>query len=122
MPLIAAGNILVGVVDQVFDNSATVLLLDDPRVKISGRIKDSRTLISTEGNLQNRLRLKLVAADDDINEGDIVVTSGLDGLPEALPIAKVIEIGASSGALFKDVAAQPLFDLSLGSNLFVIIK
>jgi rod shape-determining protein MreC len=56
MPLIAAGNIMIGVVDQVFDNSALVLLIDDPRVKISGRVQDSRILVDAVGKLQNTIR------------------------------------------------------------------
>lgn len=122
MPLIAAGNVLVGTVDQVFENSASVLLIDDPRVKISGRIQESSMLVGTKGRLHNRLGLDLVAAGDEINDGDTVVTSGLDGLPEALLIGKVIQIETTAGALFKTVIARPLFDPSLGSSLFVILK
>ncbi len=122
MPLIAAGNILVGKVDQVFENSALVLLIDDPRVKISGRIQESRTLVNTKGRLQNQLGLDLVATSDEVNEGDMVVTSGLDGLPEALLIAKVTKVETPSGVLFKTVTAHPLFDPSLGSSLFVILQ
>lgn len=122
MPLIAAGNIVIGVIDQVFENSASVLLIDDPRVKISGRVQESRTLVNTRGRLQNQLNLDLAAASDEINEGDTVVTSGFDGLPESLLVAKVTRVEIMSGALFKIVTAQPLFDLSLGSSLFVILK
>ena len=122
MPLIAAGNILIGVVDRVFDNSATVLLIDDPRVKISGRVQDSRILVDALGKLQNKLALNLVAVGDEVKEGDTVVTSGLDGLPEALLVARVTKVETPSGALFKTVTAQPLFDPSLGSSLFVILK
>lgn len=122
LPLIAASNILVGIVDEVFDNSAQVLLIDDPRVKVSGRIQESRTLINTKGALRNQLGLELITVGDEVKEGDAVVTSGLDGLPESLFIAKVTKVETPSGALFKTVSAQPLFDPSLGSNLFVIVK
>lgn len=122
MPLIAAGNILVGVVEQVFDESALVLLIDDPRVKISGRVLESRILVETKGELQNNLGLNLVANSDEINEGETIVTSGLDGLSEAMLVARVIKVKTPSGALFKTVSARPFFDPSLGSSLFVILK
>jgi len=122
MPLIAAGNIMVGVVVQVFDSSSLVMLLDDPRVKISSRIQESNILVDAMGRMHNELALNLAAAGDEIKEGDTVVTSGLDGLPESLPIAKVIKVETSSGALFKTITAHPFFDPSLGSNLFVILK
>lgn len=122
VPLIAAGNVLVGIVDQVFENSASVLLIDDPRIKISGRIQNSRILVDVQGKLRNQVALNLVAMGDEVKEGDPVVTSGLDSLPETLLVAKVIKVETSSGALFKTVTASPLFDPSLGSNLFVILK
>lgn len=122
LPVITTGNVLVGIVEQVFDNSSLVLLLDDPRAKISGRIQDSRVLVDVVGKTQNRLGLDLVAVGDEVKEGDTVVTSGLDGMPEALLIADVTKVEISSGSLFKTVTAQPLFDPSLGSGLFVILK
>lgn len=122
MPLIATGNILVGVIDRVFNDSASVLLIDDPRVKVNGRIQESHILVNTKGGLQNQLSLDLVATGDEINEGDTVVTSGLDGLPESLLVAKITGVKTPSGALFKTVTAQPFFDPSLSSSLFVILK
>lgn len=122
MPVIAAGNILVGIVEQVFDESALILLIDDPRVKISGRVQESRMLMETKGELQNNLGLNLVANSDEIKEGETIVTSGLDGLPEALLIAQVTKVESSGNTLFKTVSARPIFDPSLGSSLFVILK
>lgn len=122
MPIIAAGNVLVGVVEQVFDDSALVLLLDDPRVKISGRVQESRMLVETRGELRNNLGLNLVANSDEIKEGETIVTSGFDGLPEALLVAEVVKVESPANALFKKVSAKPLFDPSLGSSLFVILK
>lgn len=122
MPLIAAGNILVGIVEQVFENTSLVFLLDDPRIKISGRVQESRMLVETRGKLQNNLVLNLVTNSDEINESEMIITSGLDGLPEALLIAQVTKVESSTGALFKTVSARPLFNPSLGSSLFVILK
>lgn len=122
MPLITAGNILVGIVDQVFNNQSRVLLLDDPRVKISGRVQESNIITGVNGKLENRLRLELVAAGEDVKEKDTIITSGLDGLPEALPIATVTKVENSGGSLFKTITAKPIFDFPLGSSLFVILR
>lgn len=121
-PLIAAGDILVGLVDEVFDETARVLLLDDSRVKVSGRIQSSKILTDVIGELGEKLQLGLISVNDEVKEGDLVITSGLDGLPEALLVAKIIKVETPSGALFKTVTAQTLFDPSLGSGLFVILR
>lgn len=122
MPLITAGNILVGIVDQVFDNQSRVLLLDDPRVKVSGRVQGSNIIVGVRGKLENRLGLDLVTASEDVKGGETIITSGLDGLPEAMPIAMVTKVENSGGSLFKTVTAKPIFDYSLGSSLFVILR
>lgn len=121
MPLIAAGNIMVGIVDQVFERSSSVILLDDTRIKISGRIQDSSVLVDAVGRSWNEMAMNLATLNDEVAEGATVVTSGLDGLPEALLIAKITKVETPSGALFKNITARPFFDPSLGSNLFVII-
>ncbi len=120
--VVASGNVLVGIVKEVFDKSALIILTDDPRVKISAKIQGSSTLVNTRGTLRDSLTLDLVANGDNIKEGDLVVTSGLDVLPESLPIAQITKVESANGALFKKVNAKPLFDLGLGSNLFVLIK
>ncbi len=121
MAVIMSGNILVGVVDEVFENSARVLLLDDPRTQINVRVKDTNILAETTGELNNRLSLDLVTQEDEVKEGDMVVTSGLDGFNESLPVGIVESVGTGSSDLFQKVIVKPLFDLSLGSSLFVIL-
>jgi rod shape-determining protein MreC len=120
--VISSGNVLAGIVDQVFKNTALVLLTDDPRVKISARIEDSNILAGTRGSLLGNMVLESVANTDDVKENETVVTSGLDGLPEALLIGRLTKIESPTGQLFKTVTAHMLFDLGLGPNLFVILK
>ena len=122
LPLIASSNVLVGIIDHVFDDSAVVFLLDDPRVQVSGRVLESNVLVQTKGSLQNSLSLELATNGDEVKEGDTVVTNGLDGLPESLLVAGVTQAQSTSSALFKTIRAKPLFDLSLGSSLFVILQ
>ena len=49
MAVITSGNILVGTISEVFDNSALVLLVDDPRSVISVRFQGSNVLAEAEG-------------------------------------------------------------------------
>jgi len=122
MAVITSGNILVGMVGEVFDNSALVLLVDDPRSVVSVRFQGSNILAEAEGNLQNGLKINEVTYQEEVKEGDMIVTSGLDGLKESLLVGRVSGVKSGSGGLFREVVAKPLFDLSLGSDLFVILK
>ncbi len=122
MAVITSGNILAGVVSEVFDNSALVLLINDPRSAVSVRFQESNIIAEAKGDLQNGLKINEVTYQEEIKEGNMIVTSGLDGLKESLLVGRVSEVKTGSGGLFRDIAAKPLFDLSLGSDLFVILK
>lgn len=122
LPVITSGNILIGLIDQVFDDTATVLLLDDPRLRISGRVQESGVIVETKGQLRNKINLNLISNSENVKQGNIILTSGLDGLPEALLVAKVTEIQTTNGAIFQTITASSFFDMTLGSNLFVILK
>lgn len=121
MAVITSGNILVGAVNEVFENSALVLLIDDPRSVVSVRFQGSNILSEAKGDLQNGLKINEVTYQEEIKEGDVLVTSGLDGLKESLLVGRVSKL-VSGGGLFREVVAKPLFDLSLGSELFVILQ
>jgi rod shape-determining protein MreC len=121
MAVVTSGNILAGTVGEVFDKSALVLLVDDPRSVISIRFLESNILAEAKGGLGIGLKISQVSHLEEVKEGDIVVTSGLDGLTKSLPVGRVVKV-ESGGGLFKEVIAKPLFDLSLGSELFVILK
>jgi rod shape-determining protein MreC len=122
MAVITSGNILAGTISEVFENSALVLLIDDPRSAVSVRFQGSNILAEAKGNLQDGLKINEITYQEEIKEGDMIVTSGLDGLKESLLVGRVSEVKAGSGGLFREVIAKPLFDLSLGSDLFVILQ
>jgi rod shape-determining protein MreC len=122
MAVITGGNILVGIVDQTFDDSALVLLLDDPRSLISIRIQGSNILAQTKGRLDGSFGVDLVTHEEEIKKDDLIVTSGLDGLAESLVVGKISEVSSDSAGLFKEITGRPLFDLSLGSGVFVILQ
>ncbi len=121
MPIIIGGNIFVGVIDQVFESSSSILLVDDPRAKISVRIKDSNILGNTRGQLQGKFGIDLLTSKDEAKEGDLLVTNGLDGLPEALIVGMIDKVESAGSGLFKKVKAKTMFDPSLGSDLFLIL-
>ena len=122
MAVITSGNILAGAISEVFDNSALVLLINDPRSAVSVRFQGSNIIAEAKGDLQNGLKINEVTYQEEIKEGDMIVTSGLDGLKESLLVGRVSGVKSGSGGLFREVIAKPLFDLSLGSDLFVILK
>ncbi len=125
MPVITNGNILLGRIDEVFSHSAKVLLLDDPHSSVNVRIQENDTLASLHGTFAQgpgTAAIDLVTNKDTIAEGNTIVTSGLDNLPEGLLIGKIQDVTLTGGNIFKFVKAQCAFDPLTSPMVFVIIS
>lgn len=121
LAVVSAENILVGITSKVFERGAIVEMPVSPGLGLSVRVLGGKTLARTHG-YGNGISLELVTNQDIINIGDILVTTGMDGLPGYLPVAKVTEVNLAGGNLFKSVKARPLFDIIDTTKVFIIIK
>jgi len=112
---IQAGQVIVderGVMGQVirsFPHTAEVSLLTDKQQAIPVQVQRNglRSVLSGAGN--GRLELRFLTTDTDILVGDVLVTSGLDGIYLAgLPVAKVIKIEHDNAYVFARIICDPL--------------
>ena len=114
-----------GVVGRILRDSAhlsTVLLLTDPNSRIPVRGRTHRTTGILAGGGQNEpLEVLYIPLNAPLEQGEILITSGLAGIfPQDLPAAKIISIERSDISLFQTVRAEPLLDLkSLEEVLFL---
>lgn len=104
MPVVS-GNGVVGQIVSVGLHSAQVLLLSDPLSAVDALIQRTRTRGLIEGTGSSNCRLQYVRSEDDIKEGDRVITSGLDGVyPKGLLIGVVSKVGEyERGMLFRNI-------------------
>lgn len=84
---------LVGRVIKVNKNSSQVLLITDPGSEIGALVQRTRI----QGVIQGRKRdliLKYLPLEADVREGDLVLTSGLEGglFPKGLTIGRIKKI------------------------------
>lgn len=122
MAVIAPGNVLIGALNRVFNDYSEVLLLDDPRSTASVKIGDAGIIANARGVGHGQVSLELVTNNESVSQNDLVVTSGLDNLPEVLLLGKISNVGLKGGNLFKTVTAG-LFDYPVTNpNLFVILR
>jgi len=67
--------------------------------------------------------MDMVAQVDALNEGDMVITSGLGGnIPKGLLIGKIQEINISSDKLFQQAIVMPRVRYQSLDTVFVIKK
>lgn len=122
---------LVGRVVNVGRFFANVLLITDPNNAVDVLVLRSRARAmlvggpSGVGLFPNHYisRLEFLERKSDITNGDIVITSGLDGVyPPGIPIGIVSEVGSDSNGIFKEAAVVPFEDLSNIEELLVVKK
>ncbi|MFZ2265972.1 MAG: rod shape-determining protein MreC [Azonexus sp.] len=112
---------VVGQVTRVFPFSAEITLITDKDQAVPVQIVRSgqRSVVFGLGNGQ--LELRYMPANADVQEGDILVTSGLDGvyLP-GFPVAKVINIERDSAYSFARIFCVPVAGVENFGEIMVL--
>lgn len=122
MAVIAAGG-LVGHVIKDFDWSAQVLLVIDRSSAVDALVQRSRFRGIVEGETDEACRFKFVVRKADVEIGDTVITSGLDGLfPKGLPVGAVQHIARPMSGLFQEVKVRPFVNFSKLEEVLVILE
>ena len=107
-PVINDAGVL-GQVTRVFPLMAEVTLLVDRRAAIP--VLNERTQARSAafgGAAGSGLELRFIATNADVREGDLLVTSGLDGVyPPGLHVARVAGVNRRAESAFADIALQP---------------
>ena len=113
-----------GVIGQIISCSAstsTVRLLSDESSSISAKIQSSRAQGMLSGSADGEVHLELVSTGQEVNAGDVVVTSGLGGVfPKGLPIGEVVSVTSNPGDLYLDIVVELYADTTRSEEVLVI--
>jgi len=112
---------VVGQVVRVSPITAEVALITDPALTVPINLPRSgiRSLMTGAGDGQ-QVQVKYLNLNAEVEVGDLVLTSGLDGLyPPGLPVARVSRIERSGGGQFPKVSCTPT--ASIGSMRHVLV-
>jgi rod shape-determining protein MreC len=121
-PVIDAGGV-VGQVTRVYPLTSEVTLLTDKDQSIP--VLNSRTGARniTSGDVlagQPMIELKFVPASADVKEGDLLTTSGIDGIyPAGLQVARISHIERRVDISFARIHASPLAELK-GRHVLIL--
>lgn len=120
-PLIDARG-LMGQVVELAATSARVLLLTDATHAVPVQVNRNGVRAIAEGvGRLDRLQLRHVAGTEDIEVGDLLVSSGLGGrFPVGYPVAVVTEVGRDPGQTFARVGAAPSAALNRGRHVLLV--
>lgn len=114
---------VVGQVTRVFPFTSEVTLLTDKDQAIPVQVVRSglRSVAYGRGQL-GVLDLRFMAANADIQKGDVLVTSGIDGVyPPGLAVAKVIQVENKSNDAFARIMCQPAAGVDRNRQLLILL-
>jgi rod shape-determining protein MreC len=115
-----------GVVGYVFkpgNFTSQVLLITDRYSVVDGLIARSRARGIVEGKNASTCVLRYVEKSEDVQPGDLVVTSGLDNIfPKGFPIAQVEAVENKTYSVSLKVELKPVVDPDKIEEVFVIMN
>ena len=115
---------LLGQVTAVAPLTASVRLITDRESAIPVEVeRDGRrgVLVGSAGAATGNLEFLWQAANVDLRPGDLLVTSGLDGIyPRGLVVAKVASVQRPPDSAFAHVACTPVATVDSGRHVLVL--
>lgn len=114
---------VVGQVTRVFPFTSEVTLLTDKDQAIPVQVVRSGLRSVAYGRGQSGvLDLRFMATNADIQNGDVLVTSGIDGVyPPGLAVAKVIQVEAKSSDAFAHIVCQPIAGIDRNRQMLILL-
>jgi len=116
-------NGVVGQVTRVFPLTSEVTLLTDKDQAIPVQVVRNglRSVVYGRGQ-SGLLDMRFLAANADIQTGDTLVTSGIDGVyPAGLSVAKVVQVENVATGTFGRIMCQPLAGIDRNKQLLILL-
>ena len=121
--VILPGGIIVGHIKDVNSKESRVLLVTSAQSRVTVSSENSQISGVVSGSASGALNLDLVLKDAQLNPGEILITSGLDGIFQAdLLVGEVIKVTDDSAASFRQASVRPFFTSRDLKQVFVVIS
>lgn len=112
---------LVGRIIRVSANAAQVQLIIDENSSVSSRLQTTRAEGSIIGQASGALRMTFIVLDEEILQGDLVITSGLGGnFPPDIVVGQVTSVRQFEFELFQEAEVRSLIDFDSLEQILVV--
>jgi len=120
MPVVTQQG-LVGRIDAVIANAARVKLITDSTSLVNVRLQSADVEAQLLGSLTGDLSLDMLPLEQNVEPGDVVLTSGLGGnYPPNIFIGQVLSTQRRENALFQTASVQPIVDFTSINAVLVV--
>jgi rod shape-determining protein MreC len=114
---------VVGRVLRVTANTADVVTLLDLLSAVDAIVERSRARGIVEGMTDEVCQLRFALRTDDIEPGDLLISSGLGGVfPKGVPVGTVSKVNRKPFGITQEVEVRPSVDFSKLEEVMVITK
>ena len=121
MAVITADGV-VGKVLHVYRTTSLVLLIDDQTSGVGAILDKTRLQGILRGTPSGEVTLEKVMSDETVPAGELVLTSGGDGIfPKGLLVGRVTKVSPGN-ELFLNIRVRPAADLSRLEEVLVVTK
>ncbi|MBN1875732.1 MAG: rod shape-determining protein MreC [Anaerolineae bacterium] len=121
MPVVTGGSVMVGRIAQVSPNLAYVQLLNDPQIQVAAMLQQSRVTGMVEGTADGGLLMTDILPDEQVNEGETIITSAAGGLlPRGLILGQVATVSYQESELFQQAVVRPAIDFRRLETVLII--
>ena len=113
---------IVGQITRVYPwlSEVTLITEKDHAVPVQVLRNGLRTIVFGAGDT-SQLSLRYMPISSDIQNGDVLVTSGIDGIyPPGIPVAKVVKIERDAAYPFARVVCLPLAGVDKHRHLLIL--
>ncbi len=115
-----------GVVGQILETSRSiskVLLAHDPNSAVNALIQKNRVQGIVKGEGSQSYTMRYILKNADVEEGDLIVTSGLGGsFPKGIPVGSVSSVTKTKRGMFQHITVTPAVNFSQLEYLIVILQ
>lgn len=119
--VISGNGIIAGKVTNVKDNISEICLITNPHCKFAATIlNNEKTSGIVRGELGLTIIMEFIPQTDEVKNGDIVISSGLENnIPRGLVIGRIVEVLKGSNELWQSATIEPV--VNLDKLLFVSV-
>ena len=121
LPVVSSEGV-AGQVIEVAGNYSKVLLLTDRNSAIDSLAQRTRARGIVRGTSDGRYFFQYVLRKYEIQEGDTVISSGLDGVfPKGLRIGQVQSVNQKHSGIFQEIVVVPFVDFEKLEEVMIVL-
>lgn len=113
---------VIGQITRVFPNTAELTLITDRDQAIPVQVVRTKSRSVAYGADVGMLELRYMATNADIENNDLLTTSGIDGVyPPGLPVGRVIRIERKAENAFARILCVPIAEVNRNKHVLILL-